>query len=326
MKLTLLKNVALGVCLAGTSLTAWAGPLQRADVPAEPAWVLHLDCDALRATTVGQYIQAEMAKPEAQAKLEVFHALFKLDLRTQLHGLTLYATGPKPADGVLLMYADVDAQWLVTLAKSAKDHQSTTHNQHQIHSWIEDKRARGRSGYGMPRVYGAVLDNRIVIFGQLEARVAEALDVLDHTAASLASTTNFAQLGAVSDATFIQAAARKLDLPDSAPNAELFRLTKQIRLQLGESSQQVKGTLSLDANDQEVANQMASILQGLIALMKLQKDNPAAPKLAAALSVKQDGASVTVQLALPANDATDLMKADADRKAKARAGEESGKQ
>lgn len=36
---------------------------------ANVAWLVHLDCDALRPTTVGQYILAEMDKPEARAKL-----------------------------------------------------------------------------------------------------------------------------------------------------------------------------------------------------------------------------------------------------------------
>src|SRR3954462_12454889 len=142
MKLIRLKRSLSACCLLAGGFPALAGPLQRADLPAEPAWVVHVDVDGLRPTTIGQYILTEMEKPEAQAKLAVFQSLFSFDLRTQLHGLTLYGTGNSTEDGVLLVYADFDTDKLLTLAKAAKDYQSTTHNQHTIHNWVDNKRSR----------------------------------------------------------------------------------------------------------------------------------------------------------------------------------------
>src|SRR5271169_3118436 len=116
---TLLSKVTLALaCLATGGLTASGAPLKRADVAADPAWVAHLDCDALRPTTIGQYIQSEMNKPDAQEKLAGFQSMVGFDLRTQLHGLTLYGTGSNPHDGVLLVYADFDPDRLVTLANA----------------------------------------------------------------------------------------------------------------------------------------------------------------------------------------------------------------
>ena len=54
MKANLLSTTLCGGFLAAAGMTACAAPLQRADVPADPAWVLHFDIDALRPTTVGQ--------------------------------------------------------------------------------------------------------------------------------------------------------------------------------------------------------------------------------------------------------------------------------
>src|SRR3954466_16025633 len=107
MKPTLLKRTLLTACLAILGLAAVGGPLQRADLPADPSWVIHADFDGLRPTAIGQFILAEMDKPEAQAKLALFQSLFSFDLRTQLHGVTLYSSGDAAEDGVLLVYADV---------------------------------------------------------------------------------------------------------------------------------------------------------------------------------------------------------------------------
>src|SRR5919197_925675 len=45
--------------LALVALRALALPLRTADVPEDPAWIAHLDCDALRSNSVGKFILAE---------------------------------------------------------------------------------------------------------------------------------------------------------------------------------------------------------------------------------------------------------------------------
>jgi hypothetical protein len=295
-----------------TALNALSAPLQRADVPADPFWLAHVDCDGVRPTPVGQFILTEMQKPEAQAKLAAFHSIFSFDLRTQLHGLTLYSTGPRPEDGVLLVYADFDADRLVTLAKAAKDSQNTNHNQHVIYNWSDEKK-HGRRG-AEPRVFASINGKR-VIFGRRESSVAGALDVLDGLSPNLASTQTFLPLGGSGDNSFLEGAARKLDVPTDEPKAAIFRLSKLARLQVGGTAQQVNATLTLDANEEEVAAQMATVAQGLIALGKLQNEKPEAVKLANAISLKQDGANVVARLSLPAEDVLAIMKADAERKA-----------
>ena len=87
--------------LCAFTLLANGAPLQRADVAANPAWLVHLDCDALRPTIIGKYILSEMDQPEAKAKLAAFQAMVGVDLRTQLHGATLYGLGPAPEQAQL---------------------------------------------------------------------------------------------------------------------------------------------------------------------------------------------------------------------------------
>jgi len=320
MNANLLRIALYAGGLAAAGLPALAGPLQRADVPAEPAWVLHVDCDSLRPTPIGQYLLAELEKPEAEAKLAAFRTIFSFDPRKQLHGLTLYSVGKAPEDGVLLVYGDFEPERLITMAKAANGYQSTPYKQHVIHNWIDENKKASRGV--KPRVYAAIQDGRIVVFAQQEARVAQALDVLDRAAPNLAGNQVFAQLGANGSGGFLQAAARKLDLPDSEPSAALFRLAKGARLQVGEGQGQLRATLNLETSDADVAQQMAMIGQGLVALMKLQSFNPGSAKLAQALTLKQEGAGVVATLVMPTSEAIELMKADAARKAQKKAEKE----
>jgi hypothetical protein len=320
MNTNLFRNVLCACGLVAAGLTAFAGPLQRADVAAEPSLVLHVDCDNLRTSGIGQWLLSELDKPEAQAKFAALQMMFNFDPRKQLHGLTLYSSGKTPEDGVLLVYADFDADRLTTLAKAAKEYQSTTYKQHVIHNWLDDKK-KARNGV-KPRVFASIQGGHIVVFGQQEARVAQALDVLDRAAPNLAGNSVFLQLGVNGSGSIVQAAARKLELPDSDPNAALFRLSRMARLQVSEGQGQLRATLNLDASDDEIAKQMATVGQGLVALMKLQKDNPGSAKLAEALSLKQDGASVVVSLAIPTAEAIEIAKAEAARKAQKQAEKE----
>src|SRR5438874_418009 len=100
MKILCLKPLLLAGCALAVAAPLLATPLQRADIAADPAWVVHVDFDAARATAVGQFIVSQMDKPEVQAHFEVFQSLFSFDPRKQLHAVSLYGVSNKPEDGV----------------------------------------------------------------------------------------------------------------------------------------------------------------------------------------------------------------------------------
>jgi hypothetical protein len=129
----------------------------------------------------------------------------------------------------------------------------------------------------------------------------------------------FPNLGAGGGA-FLQAAARKFDMPATDPNAAVFRLSKQMGLVVAESERTVSATLTLEAGDEVVAGHISAIGSGLIALMKLQKEKPEAVKFAESLVLKQEGNKVLASVSMPASEIIEGMKADAARRAALKAG------
>jgi hypothetical protein len=232
--------------------------------------------------------------------------MLNFDPRKQLHAITLYGPSDSPENGVMLVNADFDADRLVALVKGANDYQSSTHGKYTIHNWIDDKK-KAKDGV-KPRVYGAINGAHLIILSQHEAPVAAALDILDG-APNLSSNKEFKPFDRTAGTAVVQAAAHKLNFASKDPNAAVLRLAKSLRLQIGEVDRQIKGTLSVEANDEEVAKNMAAVVQGLAALVKLQQQKPQAIKLAEAVSVKQDGAAVQATLAMPADDAVAMIKA-----------------
>ncbi len=304
-------KITAATMLVLANLQGWATPLQKGDVPADPYWVIHLDCDKLRPTALGQFLLAEMDKPEAQTKIASFTAIFNFDPRQQLHAVTLYGTGNRPEDGVCLVYADVDPARLETLAKGAKDYQSTTYKQFVIHNWIDDK---PRLKSGQPhRTYAAIYGNKVVAFGQKESQVALALDVLSKQTLNLDSASLWPFTAEGAD--YVQAFARKMNLPDTDPNAAIFRLTKMLRFQMGEAQGQAKAVMTFSADNEEVASHLTSIANGLVALMKYQKTKPETSRLAEALTLKQEAEQLVVTAGMSATELIDLIKAGAAKKA-----------
>jgi hypothetical protein len=319
MKSNFCKIVLIASTLSLPSLIARAEPLKRADVIANPGWLVHLDCDALRPTIVGQYILSQMDKPDAKDKLVIFETMFDFDLRTQLHGLTLYGEGRTPQDAVLLVYADFDPERLADLAKKAPGYNGSPYHRHVIHSWLDEKK-KDKSG-GEPMVYAAI-DGHRVIFGQREDRVAQVLDVFDGTAPNLAASKIFPDLGLPGRSHFLEASARKMDMLNSNPNAAILKLSKSAELFLSEVQHQFQGKLILDTDNNDVADHVSSIAQGLLALMKLQNDKTPAARIANAIAIKQDGPQVIASVTVPEEVVVGMMKADAERKAARQAREQ----
>jgi hypothetical protein len=310
-----LWKLTFAAAFCAISLLANGAPLQRADIAAEPAWLVHIDFDGLRPTTIGQHILSELDKPENKAKLAALESIFSFNPRTQLHAATLYGTSSKPQDGVLIVYADFDPERLEILAKAAKDAQSVEHGKHTIRSWVDDNKKKEKAKQDGPARTYATIQGKRVIFGQREEAVAAALDVLDGTSPNLATTKEFADLGAAGDTHIVEGAARKLDMSSSDPNASFLKFSKTAQLALGEIDGQFHGKLTLLADDEKVAGHIFSIAQGLLALMKLDTSKPETINVANALAVKQDGARVVANLDLPAKEVVEMMKADAARKA-----------
>jgi hypothetical protein len=277
-------------------------------------WVAHLDCDTLRSNSIGKFVLAEMEKPEIQPKIAAAAAIFGVDLRTQIHGLTLYAAPDAPHQPALLVYGEFDTNRLVTLAKSAEEYDSMEHGQHTVHSWLDNKKKNPDGTH--PRVYAALPTTNMIIFGPRRQAVTDALDVLDKKADNLTVNKKYSQLLKGSDAnTFFQAAALKLILPAGHPHKVVSDLTTHVRLNVREAGDQVTGVLSIGGRDEEVARNMLSIAQGIVGLGKAQHEKPKLADLANKVSIKQDGSDMTVTFAAPSDDVIEFLKmAEAHKK------------
>lgn len=283
---------------------ATAGPLQRGHVVGDPAWVVHLDCDALRQTTIGHQVLEELEQPVVQKRFEAIQAIFHLDPRKDLRGVTIYSATQGEPDAVVLAYAEFDLGRLVAVVQTNKGYAVSTHSGHQIHSWMDERK---RTKDGEPaRIFGAMHTNKVLILGQQEIRVGEVLEVMDGVQPSLASTKRLPQLGG-GNGTFLSGAARAVELPGDKFGAAMLKQVKLVWLNAREAEGRTELKVALDLTSAETAKHFGDVGRGVVALLALQTDRPAAVKLSQAITIEQVDTGVAVKMSLPATNLVQLI-------------------
>ena len=297
-------NAVIGLLLAVAAVVT-AEPLQRGHVVSDPAWVVHLDCDALRQTTIGHQLLTELDRPVVQKKFEAIQAIFGLDPRKDLRGITVYSATKGEPDVVVLAYADFSMERLVGMVQTNKGYEVSTHSGYQIHSWIDERK---RTKDGEPaRVFSAIHTNKILILGQQVIRVGEALDVMDANQPSLVTSKKLPQLGG-GNGTFLSGAARAVELPNENFAAAVLKQIRLVWLNAREAEGRTELKLALELSDAETAKHVSDVGRGLVAVLALQTDKPDAVKLSQAFTIEQVDTGVGVKMSLPATNLVQMIK------------------
>lgn len=284
----------------------WAGPLNRADLPAQPHWVLHFDCEALRGTKVGARMLADFRDPELQSRLAGFPIRLNFDPAKKLRGLTAFGLGPYEDEGVLLFYADFDEVSFLSMARARSHYAAFKSGPDTLHSWVETSKRKE------VRVYSAVHRGRI-LFAQRADAIAPALAAL-RGGPNLKNTGLFPKLAAVRAP--ILGVSRLVRLDADQPGAALLKFVRGTRFEMTEANEQVKAALTLETTSPEASANVLSLAQGLRFVMRLQSGRPELALLAQTAVLSQSGSNALCAWTLPATEAIEALQALSARKSK----------
>jgi hypothetical protein len=300
--------------------TAMAGPLQREQVAADAKWLLHLDVDKLRSTTVGDSFVKEVndkVLAEQKAKLNR-DADFDLDL-SKLKSVTAYGDYGG-SNNVILLKGDFDVGKLLetALGQVAK--------QKGLPSWPFEKSVRdGIVTYTFPdHVSIWIRPDKTTIFSKSSEATEKANAVLSGKTASLASSGAFADFPKVQKTFFFFGAAegfnssRELNAEAGGknnPKAKILNLTDSGRIVIGQDADQIFLNVSLKAKTADVVTQMQQVVQGMIALASLtQSENEDFQQLANSAKVSAAGNIVSLSLNYPAEKALLMLNKQLERR------------
>ena len=280
-------SVAVAIVL-GWGALAQAAPLELKQVCAGAKWVMHLDVDAIRASSVVQkgYDKCMEMHKEAAQHLDTVRDMIGMDLRTDLHGITCYGPQVGKRKGVLIVLADMNQQLLVDKAKLGPDHMVTKYEAYELHSWTHKK------GEKQHHATGAFFTPKVLVFGGSVEEVKAALDVLSGKSPCLAGKSSALDGDIAPGTTFLH---RAIDV-GATTKCPVLKQAQSYRTCMGESNGQSFFRARFIMNTTESAEQVKAILDGFKALAALKAGSDAEDaKLVDALKITREDKTVVIQ-------------------------------
>ena len=134
------KTLAL-LLLTAPLASLQAAKINPAHIPAKAKWLLHMDIDAFKETTLGKHVMAE-ANEKGLQKMKALQDMFGIDLENDIHGATAFGNGKKD-NGVLIIHAKANQKKLMNFVVLNDTYEKTSHGKHDIHSLEDEKRNQG---------------------------------------------------------------------------------------------------------------------------------------------------------------------------------------
>lgn len=290
---------------AVATMQATAGGLQRQQVAANSAWVVHMDIEQFNKTQMASLVAEDATNIEAQVAMGFLRTALDLDPLKDLTSATIYGDIPGSHEGVALVRGRLNVPHIETTLKADANYDQLTYNGRILHKWVDRNK-------GKPGVVAFVGEN-LAVLGPSFDKVKAALDVIDGRAPCL-QENGLRGLDSP-DAYLLVSSTQTESGAAQPPRSTMFQNAEWMTLSLGETAGQASGTLTLAAKTPENAAQIEQVVRGMIAFMLLSKEqNPAVAEMAQGLSVTSQNNIITVQMSGSARALHDVMKAQGARR------------
>lgn len=259
-----LPPVCLSMALAAASFvtTSVAAPLDSGRVPAKAVWLMHLDGDAVRGSIVIEQMQARVMKthPEIEGFMAMGAAAAGMDIRKDLHGVTVYGLDTDKENAVMIVHAKADRKKLEAMVDKASGHQTMEYRGYTLHAWVHKgwRQSEGKS------VVGAFYDDSTMVFARTKDQVEMALDVLDGKRESIDEKSPLA--GRVLPGSILVGRAVAVNPETKCP---VLKEATGFRVAMGESEGKSFYRAKLEMTSAEAATQAKAVTEGLVALASL---------------------------------------------------------
>jgi hypothetical protein len=247
--------------LALIAAAGQAAPLESKNVAADAKWVVHVDVDAIRDSHVVQkaFESCPVLKNNSGKCFDMIRDLAGIDLRKDLHGVTLYGPDADRTHAVVIVLSTVNQQLLLDKAAKAADHKVTKHGEIEIHAWTAKHGQKTHPGAG------AFFQPDVMVFAASAERVAAAIDVLAGKSPGIAAPSPLAGRIPAGASLVIRAVAI-----EGKTKCPILKQAESIRIALGENDGKSFYRARLVMKTPEAAAQVQAIQDGFKALISLK--------------------------------------------------------
>lgn len=296
--------------LSGAAVAVLAGPLELDHVPGGVKMVVHVDAEAFRATALGTFMLEQVLKMDKDGEIEKMAGKLGFNPLKDFKGITMFADGIEPGNGVVLMHGVFNEQKLIQMALENDRYESFAHKTHTVHSWVEDRKKM----YSFIHPGGkmiAMTDDKKQLFraidtlqgAQAQAGGAEP----EHT--TLADD-NAAGIPLPKGGEFLFAGGAGFDkMRGLKAQAAILKQASSALVTVREDKGAIDGSVSLLANDADTAELMLEVLDTLVAFARTgAKSDKDAVAFMDAMKTSVDGSTVELKFQHDSDTMIDMMK------------------
>lgn len=281
-----------------------AAPVDLAAVPADAVWMMHVDMDAARASTVltRAHERAMKMHPHAATMIEMAVKMTGSDPRKDLAGVTLYGVDTDKRNGVMVIRGAFNRELLTRMVEKAPDHRTMEHGGRTLHAWTQKR------GGGSGTVVGGFFKDDVIVLSRVEAHAKSAIDVLDGGKQPLGEDSALA--GRVRPGSIVVARASAVDPDTKCP---VLRQGRSFRVAIGEHDGRSFYRARLRMESEAAAGHVASVVKGLSSLVMLRwGDDEPARSLASASRTTVEGDTCEIAWDASADDVWQVVSKAAD--------------
>ncbi len=288
----------VGIALAavlGLAAIGRAEPLELKQVAADAKWLIHVNVDAMRASIVVQkaYHKCMEMHKDAQKHFNKVQETLGLDLKKDLHGITVYGKDLDKHHGVLIVHADVNQKLLLEKAQKAPDHKVAKYGSYEVHSWTH------KHGKESHTAYGVFFKPNVLVFAGCSSLIHGALDVLDGKSPGITDEKSPLAGRLPPGATLIVRASAI----GSQIKCPILKEADSLRVTLGENQGESFYRARLTMKSTEAADQLKAVVEGFKAMVGLTHGSDAAAmKLVNAIKVTTQDKAVRIAWSAPAEE------------------------
>ena len=281
--------------LALVAAVGQAAPLDPKNVATDAKWVVHVDVDAVRDSHVVKkaFETCPLLKNDSGKHFDMIREKIGVDLRKDLHGITLYGRDTDKTHGVAIVFTTVNQKLLLDKAEHAKDHKVTKHGEIDIYSWTQ------KCGKKAHTAAGAFFKPDVLVFAASVEGVAAAIDVLDGKSPGITESKSPLGLRVKPGTIFL---ARTIAIPPQV-HCAILKQAESFRVALGEHDGKSFYRASLVMKSPEAAEQVKAVTNGLKAIASLKfAADPDVMKLVDGLKASTKESAVRVRWDASADD------------------------
>jgi hypothetical protein len=249
--------------LAASSV-ALGGRLDRSVIPTDPSFVIHLDMEALAASSLGEMLLGGELIPDVkQARAQAMNEI-GMDPVEEIMGITLYGDGEDIEAATIVVHCSEAVDGLVLGLAEAEE------KPEGYDSFEKDGQTVHELG---GEAYACVLEaeeGRFIVMSDNLKRTLAGVRVIEGDTPNFTDAKSPALVLKPGKGALIYAEiAMPADLPDFEPVSEIIKQTKSIQMQIAEREDQVQAALAIDAGSEELATDISEVLTGVIAMGRM---------------------------------------------------------